>query len=261
MRKQAIFMKANGRLADKVAIVTGASRGVGLGEALALSAEGAAVGLIATTEDDLARAAKEIEQRGGRALPIVADVSQRDQVDAAVQATIEAFGQVDVLVNNAQRIPDQHPFETWTEDELRATFDSGFMGTWNFMQAVFPHMKERQHGRIINTCSVVGTASWPGFAGYAATKEAIRALTRTVSQEWGTYGITVNVISPAVVSDAMDMLYPEGPAREAILAQFALRRFGDAQSDVGAAVVYLAAEGGYVTGCTLSVDGGSNPLV
>jgi 2-hydroxycyclohexanecarboxyl-CoA dehydrogenase len=254
-------MKFEGRLAGQVAVVTGASRGIGLGEALALAEEGAAVSILATTEGDLARAAKEIEQQGGVALPIVADVSQRDQVDDAVRQTVDAFGRIDVLVNNAQRIPDLHAFEAWTEEELRSTFDSGFLGTWNCMQAVFPYMQKQRHGRIINTCSVVGLASWPGFAGYAATKEAIRALTRTVSQEWGQYGITVNVISPAVASTAMDKLYPEGPARDAILNQFAVRRFGDAQADIGAAVVYLAADGGYVTGCTLSVDGGAHPLV
>ncbi len=254
-------MKTDGRLAGQVAIVTGASRGIGLGEARALADEGAAVVLVATTHDTLALAAKEIEQLGGRAMPEVADVTRRDEVDSVVRRTVEEFGRVDILVNNAQRIPMDHPFETWTEEELRSTFDSGFLGTWNFMQAVFPHMRERRYGRIVNTCSVVGYASWPGFAGYAATKEAIRALTRTVAKEWGQHGITVNVISPAVASDAMDDLYPKGPARDAVLTQFPLRRFGDPQADIGGAVVYFATDGGYVTGCTLSVDGGAHSLV
>jgi NAD(P)-dependent dehydrogenase (short-subunit alcohol dehydrogenase family) len=251
-----------GGLSGRVAIVTGSSRGVGRGEALALAKEGAAVALVATTMAGVEKVANEIEEIGGTALPVECDVSVRTQVDAAVAATLDRFGRIDILVNNAQRIPVDHPFEAWTEAELRETWESGFLGTWNFMQACFDPMKERGYGRIINTCSMVGYLNWPGFSAYAATKEGVRALTRTVSQEWGQYGITVNVISPAVASDALDMLYPEGEIRDALLARFPMRRFGDPEADIGRTVAYLAGpDASYVTGCTLNVDGGMGVVV
>jgi len=248
------------RLGSRVAIVTGASRGVGRGEAVALSKEGATVVVVATS-DAVYEVADEVAGLGGAALGLRCDVTDRDQVAEVVAETVERFGRVDILVNNAQRIPAPQPFEAWPIDEMRAVWASGFEGTWNFMQACHPHMKAQRHGRIVNTCSAVGYDNWPGFSAYAATKEAIRALTRTVAREWGELGITVNVIAPAVATDAMDELYPEGPAREQALAMVPMRRFGDAELDIGRAVVYLATDGGYVTGCTLSVDGGVAAVV
>jgi len=247
-------------LSGAVAVVTGGGRGVGRGEALALAKAGAAVAVLGTTPGTVEKVAAEIEETGGRALALVTDVTRRDQVDEAVRRTRERFGRVDVLVNNAQRIPVPHPFEQWTEAELRTTWESGFMGTWNLMQACFPIMREQAHGRIVNTCSNVGYSNWPGFSGYAATKEAIRALTRTTAAEWGPYGITVNVISPASLGPSMGETFSD-EQRDAMVAQIPLRRLGDAEEDIGRAVVYLATDGGYVTGCTLSVDGGMQMVV
>lgn len=241
--------------------MTGAGRGIGRGEAIALAKEGASVTVLATTLEAVEQVAREIEQSGGQALAVQCDVTVRDQVDAAVAATIDRFGRIDILVNNAQRILDMHPLETWTEEEMRTVWESGYLGTWNFMQACFPHMKAQGHGRIINTCSIVGYANWPGFSGYGATKEAIRALTRTAAREWGERGITVNVISPAVASPALDQLYPDEAIQQQLLAQIPMRRFGEAEADIGRAVVYLATDGSYVTGCTLSVDGGVAAVV
>lgn len=247
-------------LQSRVAIVTGAGRGVGRGEALALANAGAAVAVLATTRGNVEKVVAEIEEAGGAALPLVADVTRREEVDDAVRQTLDRFGRLDVLVNNAQRIPVPHPFEEWTEQELRAVWESGFIGTWNLMQACFPTMKAQGHGRVINTCSNVGYSNWPGFSGYAATKEAIRALTRTTATEWGPYGITVNVISPASVGPSMGETFSD-EARDMMMQQIPLRRFGDAEQDIGRAVVYLAGDGGYVTGCTLSVDGGMQMVV
>jgi NAD(P)-dependent dehydrogenase (short-subunit alcohol dehydrogenase family) len=247
-------------LESRVAIVSGGGRGVGRGEALALAKAGAAVAILATTRGSVEKVAAEIEEAGGTALPLVTDVTRRSEVDDAVRRTLDRFGRVDVLVNNAQRIPVPHPFEEWTEPELRTVWESGFMGTWNLMQACFPLMKAQGHGRIINTCSNVGYSNWPGFSGYAATKEAIRALTRTSASEWGPYGITVNVISPASVGPSMSETFSD-EARDMMMQQIPLRRFGDAEQDIGRAVVYLAGDGGYVTGCTLSVDGGMQMVV
>jgi NAD(P)-dependent dehydrogenase (short-subunit alcohol dehydrogenase family) len=247
-------------LDGQIAIVTGGGRGVGRGEALALAGAGAAVAVLGTTTGAVEKVAAEIEEAGGRALALTTDVTRRDQVDEAVRRTHERFGRVDVLVNNAQRIPVPHPFEEWTQDELRTVWESGFLGTWNLMQACFPIMKAQGHGRIVNTCSNVGYSNWPGFSGYAATKEAIRALTRTTAAEWGPLGITVNVISPASLGPSMAETFSD-EQKEAMMQMIPLRRYGDAEADIGRAVVYLAGDGGYVTGCTLSVDGGMQMVV
>src|SRR5439155_69958 len=139
-------------------------------------------------EQSVLATAKEIEALGGSALPLRCDVRVADQVHEAVAAVVEKWGRVDILVNNAQIIYASHPFETWTEDEMRATWESGLLGSWAFMVACLPHMKE-SGGRIVNTCSITGHGNVPGFMGYSCTKEAIRALTRSAAREWAQYGI------------------------------------------------------------------------
>ena len=251
-------------LDGQVAIVTGSGRGIGRGEAIALAREGARVTVLSRTPADLESVVGEIETLGGAALAVQCDVSVRSQVDAAVAKTLDAFGQIDILVNNAQQIPNPHPLEEWTDEEMRLMFESGYVGTWNFMQACFPHMKTRGHGRIINTCSASGFGRVGGWSAYGAAKEAIRALTRFGAMEWGVYGITVNVIAPSAISPFVLDHYPDEESQQALLAQFgvSIRRFGDPEADAGRVVVFLAGpDAGFVTGCTLSVDGGAQHVV
>jgi NAD(P)-dependent dehydrogenase (short-subunit alcohol dehydrogenase family) len=247
-----------------VAVVTGSGRGIGRGEALALATEGANVAVLSRTLSDVEAVAAEISGRGGTALAIACDVRDRRQVDAAVAATVDAWGRIDILVNNAQVIPNPHPLEEWTEDEMRLMFESGYVGTWNFMQACFPHMKANGGGRIINTCSASGFNVVGGWSGYAANKEAIRSLTRSGATEWGVHGITVNVIAPAVISPFVLEHYPDEASQQALLEQFgvAMRRFGDAEADIGRTVVFLAGpDASFITGTTMSVDGGAGMVV
>jgi NAD(P)-dependent dehydrogenase (short-subunit alcohol dehydrogenase family) len=250
-------------LEGKVAIVTGASKGVGRGEALALAKEGAKVALIARGFDGVVEVGKEIEELGGSALPIACDVCIVDDVNRAVESVVATWGTVDILVNNAQIQVAPHPMETWTEDELRPVWESGFLGSWAFMVACLPHMKDRG-GRIINTCSVTGHGNFTGRVGYAATKEAIRSLTRTGAREWGKYNITVNSISPMALSDTIERVYPTEEERLALLRDgpsVLKGRWGDAERDVGRAVVFLAGpDAELITGCTLGVDNGSAML-
>ena len=245
-------------LEGKVAIVTGAGRGIGRGEAIALAKEGARVVVLSRTYEDVATTAKLVEQASGQALPLVCDVQDRSQVAAAVAATVEAFGTVDILVNNAQVIYPGHPLEDWTEEEMRVSYESGLLGSWSFMVECFPYLK-RRGGRVINTCSPTGHGVLPRFVGYAAAKEAIRALTRTAAREWGQYRINVNVISPAVWSDTALKFYSTDEARAAVLKEMGvvLPELGDAEQDIGRAVVFLSGpDSRTMTGCTLSLDGG-----
>ena len=253
-----------GSLDSRVAIVTGAGRGIGRGEALALAKEGAAVTVLSRTLDDVTKVAEEIEQIGGRALPLRCDVSVRSEVDEAVSRTISELGGVDILVNNAQVILPPHPLETWTEEEQRVAWESGYLGTWNFMQACFPHMKEHGGGRIINTSSSSGYSNLAGFSGYDANKEAIRTLTRSGAREWAEHNITVNAISPAALSQFTAEHFADEESRLELLKAggVVLGRWGDAEDDVGRAVVFLAGpDASYITGCTLSVDGGAAMVV
>ena len=249
-----------GTLEGKIAIVTGASLGVGRGEALALAKEGAKVAVLARGYDGVVATAKAIAALGGEALAIACDVRSTEQVNAAVAQVVERWGGVDILVNNAQIIHAPHAFEDWTETEMRESWESGALGTWAFMVACFPYMKERG-GRIINTCSATGHGN-PGsrLCGYAATKEAIRSLTRTAAREWGRYGITVNAISPMVQTETTLRVFPEEAQRTAILhagGPTLTKRWGDAEADVGRAVVYLAGpDAEIITGCLLPVDNG-----
>jgi hypothetical protein len=250
-----------GVLERKVAIVTGAGQGIGRGEALALAKEGAKVAVLARRYDAVAATAAQLEAVGAEAFPISCDVRSADEVNAAVAAVVDRWGTVDILVNNAQIIYAPHPFEEWTEDEIRATWESGPFGTWASMVACFPHMKAQGGGRIINTCSATGHGN-PGsrLAGYAAAKEAIRSLTRTSAREWGKYNITVNAISPMAKTETTVEVYPTEEEQLAILhggGPTLTRRWGDPETDVGRAVVFLAGpDAEIITGCLLPVDGG-----
>lgn len=249
-------------LSGKVAIVTGAGKGLGVGEALALAKEGAAVTVCARTLADVENTAQQIEAVGGRAHATRCDVRDREQVQRVVDETLAAFGRVDVLVNNAQMVYGPQPIETWTDEQMRATWESGPLASWQFMQACFPHF-QTDGGRVINFCSPAGHGRMLGYAGYSMAKEAIRSLTRCAAREWGRYRITVNAISPIAMSAAAQERYADPELQEAMFEQFgaALRQFGDPEADVGRAVVYLAGpDGRHITGCTLSVDGGAAML-
>lgn len=251
-------------LDGNVAIITGASQGIGRGEALALAKEGANLVLLARTLENVEKVAAEVRQIGGKAIALSCDVSKRQQVDFAVESALETYGKIDILINNAQAIPFPHPLESWTEVEERQMWESGYLGSWNFMQACFPHMKGRGYGRIINTVSSSGYSNLTGFSGYGANKEAVRALTRSAAREWGSHGITVNAISPAVLTPFVEENFPDEESKIALLRSggVVIERWGDAEADAGRAVVYLVGpDAGYITGCTLSVDGGAAMLV
>ena len=181
---------------------------------------------------------------------------------------VDAFGAVDILVNNAQGFgkasqptstPELTPLEDFDEDEWEYTFRTGALATLWGMKAVFPSMKDRG-GKIINFGSSLGQIGGEGTAAYNATKEAIRALSRTAAREWGKYKINVNVINPAVMTDAMlGYLNAHPEQAEALLALVPLHRWGDAVKDAGGLAVFLASsDADYLTGMTFQLDGGGS---
>lgn len=250
-----------GRLSGKVAIVTGGGQGVGLGIAQVFLREGAKVLITGRTPDKLEAAVAGLKAEGGEAAWIAGTAGVLADAEAAVARAVHLFGGLDILVNNAQTSKPGTMFED-TDDALFAlTIESGLYGTFQHMQAAVPHMKEKG-GSIINFGSYEGIHGGVGFAAYAATKEAIRGLSRTAARELGKYKVRVNVICPAALSPIAEQWVKDFPEEaEKVMKLVALGYLGDCAEDIGPAVLFLASEDSrYVTGQTINVDGGQMML-
>nr|WP_261576037.1 SDR family oxidoreductase [Frankia gtarii] len=249
-----------GRLAGRVAVVTGAGQGLGRGIAEALADEGAAVALLGRTESKVIAAAEELSGKGARVLALRCDVAERADAQAAVEATLAAFGAVDILINNAQggnntvRVPTVDA----TDAQLLESFETGPLGSVHMMQACFEALRDSGHGAVVNFGSGIGVRGAPGLLGYAMAKEAIGGLTKVTAIEWGRYGIRVNQVCPAAWSPAAEEYMKQSPERwEAQRRQTPLRRLGDPYADIGRAIVGLVSDDmQYLTGATLMLDGG-----
>lgn len=252
----------SGKLAGKAALITGAGQGIGLGIARAYAIAGADLVITGRDEAKLLRSADEVAALGARVAVSPGDSADPDAARRAVQLAAERFGGLDVLVNNAQSSKPGVPLEEIDEATLRLTLESGFFGAFHHMQAAFPLMLARGGGSIINFGSREGIFGGVGFAAYAATKEAIRGLSRTAAREWGRHNIRVNVLCPAALSPAAVTYLAEHPAEaEMYRREIALGRFGDPEADIGPAALFLASdESRYVTGQTINVDGGQMML-
>jgi NAD(P)-dependent dehydrogenase (short-subunit alcohol dehydrogenase family) len=244
-------------LEGKIAIVTGAGQGVGLGIAQALASAGARLVITGRDEAKLRRAAAAIAADPAEVLTVAGDARRRASAEAAVAAAVARFGRVDIVVNNAQSSKPFVPLEQIDDETVALTLESGLLGTLYFMQAAFPHMKERG-GSIINLGSREGVFGGVGFGIYAATKEGIRGLSRVAAREWGKYGIRVNVVNPAALTDAAQSFFAAHPeAEQYYRSQIALGRLGEPRRDIGSVAVFLAGDdSAYVTGQTINVDGG-----
>jgi NAD(P)-dependent dehydrogenase (short-subunit alcohol dehydrogenase family) len=246
-----------GRLAGKVALITGAGQGVGLGIAQAFAEAGAAIVITGRDAGKLEAALPDLERRGARALACPGDAARKESAERAVQAAIDAFGGLDIVVNNAQARRSGVPVEDILAEDLDLAFGSGPYATLFHMQAAFPHLKEAG-GSIINFGSKMGLMPMEGVASYAAAKEAIRGLSRAAAREWGRYRIRVNVLNPASLSPGAQAYFQSRPEEyERLRQDLALGYFGDAETDIGAAALFLASDDSrYVTGQTINVDGG-----
>ena len=243
------------QLAGKVAIVTGAARGVAKGVATAFVKEGAKV-LIVDREEELGKATQaELSEFGDVAFMRV-DLMDRASLPGIVDEAVRLWGRLDTLVNAAQA-SQQVPLIDTTEEAMDLAFGTGFWPTFLLMKAAYPHLVESK-GSVINFGSGAGIDGMATQASYGAAKEAIRSMSKVAATEWGPMGIRINVICPFANSPGVELWRQHFPdAYKAQIGKVPLRRIGDCEKDIGGAAVFLASDlAAYVTGQTLMVDGG-----
>ena len=248
----------NGRLTGKVTIVTGGGQGIGAAIAEGFAAEGAKVIITGRTLSKLEEVAHRIEAAGGTVIPLEALAGNNDHAGTTVARAISEWGRVDGLVNNAHTFTDYLLIEDpKMEENCMVDFQSAFFGSLQLMQLCFPHMVSQGGGSIINMGSSFGLRCEPGFLAYAASKEAIRALTRTAAREWGKHGIRVNTILPSALSPKAEWYLKESGTYDSELAKIAMGRFG-APTDIAPTSIFLVSDdSNFVTGQTIAVEGGA----
>ncbi len=241
-------------LKDKVAVVTGASQGIGRETALALAAAGAKVAAAARNEEKLAALVSEIAAAGGEALAVKLDVADAEQVKTGFKRVVEKFGRLDILVNNAAITRDGLAMRMKVED-WEAVLRTNLTGAHLCIQQALPTMMRARAGRIINLASVVAQMGNAGQANYVAAKAGLIGLTKAIAIEIASRNITVNAVAPGFIETPMtDVLGDK--VKEELKARIPLGRMGSPR-DVAAAIVFLASdEAGYITGHVLDVNGG-----
>ena len=249
-----------GVLANRYAVVTGASEGVGQGVVRAFAKAGVAGILLAqrNAEKGEAEAAHLRDTYGIDAVSLPTDVTDRAQVEAMIATATDRFGRLDILVNNAGgSFPKR--IENHSDEDMAAGFGLNYWSAFWAMRAAFPIMKAQGYGRIVNMGSLNGVNAHMFTVAYNASKEALRALSRTAAVEWAGHGISVNVICPSALSPAARTYFEANPEMmERILEQVPAHRFGDAEDDIGPAAVFFASEqSGFTNGNTLFVSGGT----
>jgi 3-oxoacyl-[acyl-carrier protein] reductase len=241
-------------LKDRVALVTGASQGIGRATAIALASAGARVIVAARSREKLDALAREMATTGGEALAITMDVADAEQVKAGFKQGIEKFGRLDILVNNAALTRDGLSLRMKLDD-WESVLRTNLTGAHLCIQQALAVMVRQRHGRIINMTSVVAETGNAGQANYVAAKAGLIGLTRAIATEVASRSITVNAIAPGFITTPMTDPLP-GKVKEEMLARIPLGRMGQ-DSEIAAAVVFLASEeAAYITGHVLDVNGG-----
>lgn len=249
-----------GKLDGKVALITGAGQGIGQGIALALAKEGAEIAVAGRTESKLHTTCGLLADIGARGEVVVCDVSKKDDITAAVDRTVELFGGIDILINNANDCKPG-PLLTVLDEDFERSFATGPLATLRMMQASYPHLNSRGGGVIINMVTSAAVR-WDAsnYGAYGSIKEGMRALTRAAACEWGKDNIRVLNVAPHAQTPALQWWMDKNPEEAAaFVAGIPLGRVGDPETDIGRAVVFLVGEdAGYLTGATIPLDGGQS---
>lgn len=247
------------RLEGNVTIITGGGKGIGFGLAQAFAAEGSDIVITGRTESRLISAKEKLESEFGiRVLPIVADGADEQAIKNVVTKTIETFGKINTLVNNAQVSKSGLPLVEHTREDIDLAIFSGLYAAFFYMRECFPYLKETK-GSVINFASGAGLFGKLGQSSYAAAKEGIRGMSRVAAAEWGPDGVRVNVVCPLAMTESLQEWkekYPE--LFEKTIQGIPLGRFADPRNDIGRVCVFLASDdASYITGETVTLQGGS----
>lgn len=244
-------------LAGRMAIVTGAGRGLGEAIALGLAEAGAGVAVAGRDAGRLAAVVEAIRRNGGRAVAVPTDISHAADVQRLMETSVAELGRLDILVNNAGISPYYKRAENLAEAEWREVLDVNLTGTFLCCQAAATHIGKAGTGRVINLVSIGARVGLPRLAAYCAAKAGVEALTRVLALEWAERGITVNAIGPAFMATEMtEGLRANERLRAELIQRTPLGRLGEPKEVVGAAVFLASDAGSYITGQTLYVDGG-----
>lgn len=249
------------QLKDKIAIVTGASRGIGKAIALGLAREGAQVVIASRKRDGLDEVVAEIESLGGKALAVPTHTGNPEQCQALVQEAINAFGGVDILVNNAATNPHFGPLTSSELSMWQKTFEVNVLGYFTMAKYAAEVMEKRGGGKIINIASVAGINPGAMMGVYSVSKAAVLMLTRVLAQELGGYNIQVNAIAPGIIKTKFaEALWSNPDITQRFLERTPAGRLGEVEDIVGAAVYLASPQSNYHTGDVLVLDGGNSTM-
>tara|TARA_Y100001970_G_scaffold279744_1_gene387599 strand:- start:278 stop:1024 length:747 start_codon:yes stop_codon:yes gene_type:complete len=241
-------------LNDKVAIITGASQGIGRTMAIVFAKSGASVVCVARSEKKIKELSVKIENEGGRAIPIVCDIGDGDSFSKTIKSVVDRFGKLDILINNAGITRDALLMRM-NDNQWDEVIQTNLKGAFFGMKAAIRPMMKNKFGRIINITSIVGLTGNPGQANYAASKAGLIGMTQSIAKEVGSRGITVNCIAPGWIDTEMTEELPENSKKD-LLDRIPIGKIGKPENIAYTAVFLASDEASYITGQTITVDGG-----